>query len=256
MQKTCAPLRKRRNLRCSCSVKQSRRFLFYTMSKFFIHIPALLQAEELQQVDTLLEKAHFADGKLTAGMAAREVKNNQQIDAGDTDTLTAVRGIINHALSTSPLFNAAALPKTVHPFIISKYGSGQYYGWHVDSPIMGDPMIRTDLAMTVFLSDPSTYEGGELILQTASGNMVFKPAKGDAVLYPCQYLHCVNEVKSGERMAAVTWIQSNVPSPEQRQLLFDLNQVHAVLYQKDKHAPETNLLLQTHSNLFRMWADV
>lgn len=227
------------------------------MSKNFIHIPGLLKPEELLIIDTLASKASFADGKLTAGLAAKEVKNNLQLDAGnDSDTLSSIRAVINQAIQSSPLFNVAALPKAVHPFIISKYTAGKYYGWHVDSPVMGEPVIRTDLAMTIFLSDPSSYEGGELILQTASGNIVFKPAKGDAVLYPCQYLHCVNEVKSGERLAAVTWIQSNVSSPEQRQILFDLNQVHAVLYQKDKHAPETNLLLQTHSNLFRMWADV
>jgi PKHD-type hydroxylase len=110
--------------------------------------------------------------------------------------------------------------------------------------------------MTIFLSDPERYEGGELIIQTDAGASAFKPAKGDAVLYPCQYLHCVNEVKSGARLAAVTWIQSNVKSPEQRQILFQLNQIHASLYQQAPNAAETNLLLQTHSNLFRMWAEL
>jgi len=75
-------------------------------------------------------------------------------------------------------------------------------------------------------------------------------------LYPCQFLHCVNEVKSGSRLAAITWIQSNVKNPEQRQILFQLNQVHGSLYSQAPNAPETNLLLQTHSNLFRMWADL
>ena len=110
--------------------------------------------------------------------------------------------------------------------------------------------------MTIFLSDPSTYEGGELMIQTSAGNMAVKPSKGDAILYPCQFVHCVNEIKSGERLAAVTWIQSNIQSPEQRQLLFELNQVHAMLQQKNMHAPETTLMLQAYSNLFRMWADV
>jgi PKHD-type hydroxylase len=121
---------------------------------------------------------------------------------------------------------------------------------------MGEPAIRTDLAMKIFLSDPATYDGGELMIQTAGGAVAVKRAKGDAILYPCQFLHCVNEIKSGERMAAVTSIQSNIQSPEQRQLLFELNQVHALLQQKDKHSPEANQLLQTCSNLFRMWADV
>lgn len=225
------------------------------MSKYFIQIPALLKQEELQQIDELLQKIEFVDGRATASMAAKEVKNNLQA-ADNNSALFRIQEIVEQALATSPLFNVAALPKRIFPPLVGKYTTGNYYGWHVDSPIMGDPPIRTDLAMTIFLSPPETYEGGELILQTASGNVIFKPTRGDAVLYPCQYLHCVNEIRSGERVAVVTWIQSNVSSPEQRQILFDLNQVHALLHQKDMHSPEGNLLLQTHSNLFRMWADV
>lgn len=225
------------------------------MSQQLIHIPGLLTATELIAIDALIEKAGFVDGKLTASMAAKEVKNNLQIEANN-EHLTGIQHIISAALGQSPLFNIAALPKNCQPFLISKYNSGKYYGWHVDSPIMGNPPIRTDLAMTIFLSDPATYEGGELVIQSDTGTVNFKPAKGDAVLYPCQYLHCVNEIKSGERVAAVTWVQSHVKDPAQRQILYQLNQVHSALYQQAPNAPATNLLLQTHSNLFRMWADL
>lgn len=225
------------------------------MSQQFHHIPALLRKEELVMLEQLVQQARFVDGKATASMAAKEVKNNSQVDASDA-ALNAIQDILNKAIQTSPYFNVAAQPRKVYPFIISKYEPGQYYGWHVDSPIMGEPMLRTDIAMTIFLSDPDTYEGGELLIQTSFGPVPLKPAKGDAILYPCQFLHCVNEVKKGERLAAVTWIQSNIQSTEQRQILFELNQVQAVIQQKDKHSPEANQLLQTYSNLFRMWADV
>lgn len=225
------------------------------MSQQLILIPQLLTSTELITIDALIDKANFADGKLTASMAAKEVKNNLQIEANN-ENLAEIQKIISAALAQSPLFNIAALPKTVYPFLVSKYSAGKYYGWHVDSPMMGNPPIRTDLAMTIFLSDPSTYEGGELMIQSDTGTSNFKPAKGDAVLYPCQYLHCVNEIKSGERVAAVTWVQSNVKDPGQRQILFHLNQVHSAMYQQAPNAPATNLLLQTHSNLFRMWADL
>jgi PKHD-type hydroxylase len=225
------------------------------MSQNLVHIQALLTQDELATIDNLIASSTFVDGKLTASMAAKEVKNNLQLDAS-SENLTQIQTIINTALQQSPLFNIAALPKTILPFLVSKYTSGKYYGWHVDSPVMGTPPVRTDLAMTVFLSDPTTYEGGELMIQSEAGNVNFKPAKGDAVLYPCQYLHCVNEIKSGERVAAVTWIQSNVKNTEQRQILYQLNQVHGALYQQAPNAPATNLLLQTHSNLFRMWADL
>ena len=225
------------------------------MSQHLTHIPALLNANQVTEVLQLIQASNFVDGKLTASMAAKTAKNNMQLDTNDTH-IKSIHTIINAAVNANPLFNIAALPKTIYPYIISKYGVGKYYGWHVDSPIMGQPPVRTDVAMTIFLSDPSTYEGGELIIQSGGQTVALKPAQGDAVLYPCQYLHCVNEIKSGERIAAVTWIQSNVKDPGQRQLLFELNQVHGALYQQAPNAAETNLLLQVHSNLFRMWADV
>lgn len=225
------------------------------MSQQFHHIPSLLKTTELTALEQLIPQAEFVDGRATASMAAKEVKNNRQMNAAD-EVIHTVQQILNGALQSSPYFNVAAQPKKVYPFIISKYEPGQYYGWHVDSPIMGEPVIRTDLAMTIFLSDPASYEGGELVIQTSFGPVPLKPAKGDAILYPCQFLHCVNEVKKGERLAAVTWVQSNIQLTEQRQILFELNQVHALLQQRDKHSPEANQLLQTYSNLFRMWADV
>jgi len=225
------------------------------MSQKLFHIPSLLTAEELNEIDKLIAKSEFIDGKLTASLAAKDVKNNLQLSS-ENEHLGSIQFIIKNALQQSPLFNIATLPKEIFPILISKYTSGKYYGWHVDSPIMGNPPIRTDMAMTIFLSNPASYEGGELVIQTDSITVSYKPAKGDAVLYPCQYLHCVNEIKSGERMAAVTWIQSNVKDAEQRQILFQLNQVHSALYQEAPNAPATNLLLQTHSNLFRMWAEI
>jgi len=226
------------------------------MSQQFHHIPSLLKAEEITALEQLINGVEFVDGKATASMAAKEVKNNLQLSNSNPAAKEAIQHLLNNVVHSSPYFQAAAQVKKIHPFIISKYGLRQFYGWHVDSPIMGEPAIRTDLAMTIFLSDPAMYEGGELMIQTSGGAVAVKPAKGDAILYPCQFLHCVNEIKSGERLAAVTWIQSNIQSPEQRQLLFELNQVHALLQQKDKHSPEANQLLQSYSNLFRMWADV
>jgi PKHD-type hydroxylase len=226
------------------------------VSQQFIQIPGLLKAEEITAIETLVSSATFVDGKITATAAARAVKNNLQVDANNKEVLDQIHTILNKALNESPLFHAAAMPHHVYPYIVSKYSTGKYYGWHVDSPIMGDPPMRTDLAMTIFLSDPSTYVGGELILQTTAGPVSLKPPKGDAILYPCQFLHCVSEIKSGERLAAVTWVQSKIKSPEQRQILFHLSQVQAVLNQKDIHAPETNLLMQSYSNLVRMWAEL
>lgn len=225
------------------------------MSVGFIHIQSLLNAEQLKNIDELLPQVEFIDGKSTASMAARSVKNNLQANIND-NKLPQLQQIINDALYNNLLFNAAVFPKDIYPVIFSKYEPGMQYGWHVDSPIMGNPQLRTDLAMTIFLSDPSAYEGGELMIQTPNGNLQLKPEKGDAIVYPCAFLHCVNSISSGIRMAAVTWIQSSVRLAEQRQILLQLNQVHGAIANKDMNAPETNLLLQTYSNLLRMWTEI
>lgn len=216
-------------------------------------IQGLLKQDELVLIDALLSKSKFIDGSSTASLSAKSVKNNFQIETNDTETLPQLQSVLNKALKTSPLFQIFALPKQIYPIVFSKYLVGNTYGWHVDSPIMGENPIRTDLAMTIFLSDPNTYQGGELMIQGSQGITAYKPNKGDAVVYPCNYLHCVSPITNGERLAAVTWIQSQIPSPERRDILFNLNQVHGALYQKDANSPEGNLLLQTHSNLLRMW---
>jgi PKHD-type hydroxylase len=222
----------------------------------FIHIPGLLKKEELEVIDAIFAEAKFVDGRATATDAARQVKNNLQLDKNEGVFGQKLEEIISQALNSSPLFQAVTFPKYIYPPLFSKYGLGMYYGWHVDSPMMGNPPLRTDIAMTIFLSEPDSYTGGELVLQMGGQAVALKPAKGDAVVYPCQFLHCVNEIKSGERRAAVTWIQSVIQNPQQRRILFDLQQTQQLLNQKDPLLPEAQILLQTYSNLMRMWAGI
>jgi PKHD-type hydroxylase len=174
-----------------------------------LHLPQLLKHEELNHIDALLESSQFVDRAKTASLAAQSVKNNLQIDIYDSQTLPQLQSIILRALETSPLFQIANLPKHINPIVFSKYSEGMTYGWHVDSPQMRNlqmcsPSIRTDLAMTIFLSDPNTYQGGKLLIQGSQGVTAFKPNKGDAVVYPCMYLHFVNPITQGERRAAIT----------------------------------------------------
>lgn len=147
------------------------------MSQKLFHIPELLTTDELSKIDALLHNASFTDGKLTASLAAKEVKNNLQVEAG-SEILVQIQTIINGALQQSPLFNIAALPRHIYPFLVSKYTPGKYYGWHVDSPVMGNPVIRTDLAMTIFLSDPATYEGVNLLSSRIWAKFRLNPQRG------------------------------------------------------------------------------
>jgi PKHD-type hydroxylase len=225
-------------------------------SQFIHHIPGLLNAETVHYVHQLLSRIPFVDGKATATNAARDVKRNMQADANNQDIMPQLQQLMGVALMNEPKFQVQLYAARVYPFLFSRYEPGMGYGWHVDSPVMGSPMVRTDLAMTVFLSDPSTYEGGELVIRTDAGEISYKPAMGDAIVYPCQYVHCVNDVRSGVRAAAVSWIQCSVRSAEQRVLLAGLKNAHQILEAKDPQSEETQAILQAWSNLLRMWAEV
>jgi PKHD-type hydroxylase len=219
----------------------------------YLHIPGFLSDSQLSGIELLSAQAVFEDGRKTATQAAREVKHNLQIDANSQQYM-ALQQIMFDAINQGPLLRNVMMPRQVHPFLFSRYEPGMAYGWHVDSPIMGN-MIRTDVAMTVFLSDPDSYEGGELELQTTSGTALYKFAKGDAICYPCTQLHRVREVTKGERKVAITWIQSMIKDAGQRKILFDIQQVIDALRAENMQSEQANLLQQTHSNLLRIWSE-
>lgn len=223
----------------------------------YIHLPGLLNAQQLDDLERQFTIARFTDGTQTASAKAKAVKQNLQVDLHDQGTLAALQQIVGDALMTNPLFQSAVLPKYIYPPVFSKYEVGMTYGWHTDSPIMGNqPPLRTDMGMTIFLSEPTSYEGGELEVQTNSGLKQFKLAKGDAICYPTTQIHRVAPVTSGVRMAAVTWIQCSVRDPQKREILFGLQQAHASLLEKDMDSAEAPVILQSYSNLLRMWAEL
>ncbi|WP_158826614.1 Fe2+-dependent dioxygenase [Mucilaginibacter lacusdianchii] len=222
-----------------------------TLQNTYLHIPHLLDTAQLQQVDSLLANASFVDGGMTATDAAKRVKRNLQMDM-QTQQYAAVHQILLTAINRNLLLRNAVFPKEIYPFLISRYTAGMTYGWHVDSPVMGN-MMRTDIAMTIFLNEKEDYSGGELELQTPVGNQLYKYDAGDAICYPCTQLHRVCEVQAGERRVAVTWMESLIKSQEHRQILFELQQIIDSLFAKDIHDNEARLLQQNHSNLIRMW---
>lgn len=221
-------------------------------------IPQFLSPAALQEIDSLLPQIPFEDGKNTATGAAREVKNNLQASREANPQRTRVQEIVFGTLAQHPLVQMAFMPKAILPPIISKYSNGMTYGLHTDSPIMSKDgqTIRVDLSITVFLSDPSSYQGGELMIHQPTGFIPVKGNKGDAVIYPTTKLHCVNPVTSGERVAAVTWIQSFIKDSEERELIFQLKSVQEAIGSKDPQSTENLLLLQIYSNLVRRWSEV
>jgi PKHD-type hydroxylase len=132
-----------------------------------------------------------------------------------------------------------------------------YYGSHFDNAIMGDESIsRTDVSLTLFLSDPNTYQGGELVIETSLGEQSFKLDAGSAIVYPSSTLHRVETVTEGTRWAAVTWIQSLIRDPSQREILFDLDTARRSIFQQYGKTIEFDLIAKSHANLLRKWADI
>lgn len=224
-----------------------------TNSTLYFQIERLLNEEQLRSIDSILKEAPYEDGRNTATDSAREVKSNLQLNM-QSQHYMAIQQILLQALNGNELFRTSTLPKNIYPFLISKYQKGNAYGWHVDSPLMGN-MMRTDIAMTIFLNDPSEYEGGELELQTSFGNITYKLNKGDAICYPCTQVHRVKELISGERHVAVTWIQSLVKGNDERTILNDLQSIIKNLKRSDTHKSDEHLLQQSYSNLLRKWSE-
>ena len=217
-----------------------------------VTIADVLDLTEIREISRKIEDADFVDGASTAGARARRVKKNEQLATGETD----VRPVVLQALLRHGEFKRAALPKKVRTPLISRYNAGMEYGLHVDNALMGSGQLeRADVSVTVFLTGPDAYEGGELEIQSPFGPQSVKLPAGAAVLYPSSCLHRVCPVLSGERLAAVTWAQSLVRDAAKREILYELDSVRSYLHQHAPDSREANLADKNYSNLLRMWAE-
>jgi len=222
-----------------------------------VKIPGLLNQAQLEKIDELLADAEFVDGKLTAGLAAKRVKNNLELRAEPQRKEILIR-ILMSALSHNETFKSAVWPQRMADPIFARYHPSMTYGDHVDDPIMGGAghAFRSDVSMTIFLRDPASYQGGELVVRTPFGEQKVKLDRGDAVVYPSASLHRVDPVTEGERLVALFWIQSHVRDPAKRELLFELNQARDHLLKSAPEAEHSKLVDKSFANLVRMWADV
>lgn len=220
-------------------------------------IPAVLKADEVALARSWLAGARFIDGRLSAGLAARRVKSNQELDA-DAPDLERLNRLVMENLVRHPVYRAGALPLHVASPLYARYRPGAAYGDHLDDPIMGRDGVtyRSDIAITVFLSAPADYDGGELVIHTPFGDQAVKAPAGDAVLYPAGSIHHVNPVTRGERLVAVTWVQSLVRDAARRELLYGLNAARETLLQRAPDDPETAQVNAAYLNLVRMWSDL
>ncbi|NJM33085.1 MAG: Fe2+-dependent dioxygenase [Limnobacter sp.] len=190
-------------------------------------IKNLLNTEQLAHLHTCLAQAEWADGKATAGSQSAAVKFNEQLPE-QSQTARELGQLVLQQLGQHALFLSAALPHTIYPPLFNRYTGGQHFGMHIDNALRAIPgtrqLLRTDLSATLFLSDPASYTGGELVIHTELGVREIKLPAGDLLLYPASTLHQVKPVTHGTRLASFMWIQSMVQDTRYREVLFNLDQ--------------------------------
>src|SRR6266540_3178376 len=217
-----------------------------------IVIADVLSAEELDTVRAALLRARFVDGRDTAGFAARLVKNNRQAAASDR-SIETVRKLVAERILGNELFRLAVRPKALTPLLFSRYDADMHYGSHVDDALMDG--MRTDVSFTLFLSEPDSYDGGELVIESAAGEDAMKLAAGSLLAYPSTSLHRVAAVTRGARLAAVGWARSFIRDAARRELLFDLDTARRALFAREGKSAEFDLIAKSTANLLRMWAE-
>lgn len=223
-----------------------------------LHVPNVLTAGQVAECRRQLDAADWVDGRVTAGHQSAKSKDNAQL-CEDSPVARQLGQMILAALERNPLFIAGALPLKIFPPLFNRYASGQSFGMHVDNAIRqvrnSPQRVRTDISATLFLAQPSEYDGGELMVEDTYGAHSVKLPAGDLVLYPSTSLHRVQPVTRGARIASFFWIQSMVRDDGERTLLFDLD---LAIQRLGGDAPEHPTVVQLtgiYHNLLRRWAD-
>lgn len=223
-----------------------------------ICVPNVLTAGELGTIHAELQSAPYVDGASTAGWSARGVKKNRQV-APNTNNYARLADIVRDAFMRNGMLQAALLPASATQVMFNRYDIGMEYGPHVDSPVMGGmgSAVRSDIAITLFLSDPQSYAGGELVMCNSGGmEYEFKLEAGAAIAYPANTLHHVKPVTRGARQAAILWVQSMVRDPARRELLWDLENAKRDIFGREGKSAAFDAVSRSHANLLRMWAEV
>ena len=225
-----------------------------------ISIPDILSKSDVAEFRHIMDSQAWEDGRSTAGAQSAEVKKNEQLHP-DSDVARELGRRIIRALAANTQFIAAAVPLHIFPPLFNRYVPGQFFGEHVDNCIRGDQLtglrIRTDLSVTLFLSEPEEYDGGELIVDDYYGKHSVKLPAGHLVLYPSTSLHGVTPVTRGARVSSFFWLQSMIKDAHARRMTFDMdNSISKLVDRLGRNDPEVRQLTNIYHNLIRYWADL
>ncbi|QLC23792.1 Fe2+-dependent dioxygenase [Parasphingopyxis algicola] len=218
----------------------------------FKMIYGLLNGQDIKELREIIETATFVDGKISNPHSL--VKDNLHLN--DEKAYERSSTIMTNALLRNEEFRSFAFPRKIAPPLITRYQKGMRYGLHPDMAFMQsvDGPVRSDISCTIFLQDPSQYEGGALHIKQSDGHMRFKGELGSAIIYPSTTLHEVEEITKGERIVGITFIESQIADPFKRELLYELNDV-AALEGANMSAESFTRIQTVQQNLFRRWGE-
>ena len=227
----------------------------------FLRIEKLLGEEQLATVRASLnsDTAPWVDGRVTAGHQGAPVKHNQQLEEA-SGMARELGNFILAQLERNALFISAVLPNKVYPPSFNRYGEGMYFGTHVDGSVRmipGSPhKLRTDLSATLFLAEPQSYDGGELVIESDFGFQSAKFAAGDVIVYSSTSRHRVNAITRGQRLASVFWIQSLLRDDARRAQLFELDATIQHLTRTGADADSLVRLTAHYHGLLKAWTEI
>ena len=230
--------------------------------EMIIQLPQIVPRETVASIRSALAGETFVDGRETAENEAALVKNNLQLP-NQSPLRRQLSEQITEIVMGDQIFTNAVMPKRLSGFHFSRYEPGMAYGEHMDNVFMSlgtQQPLRADVSMTLFLDDPTTYDGGELIITSNTTPQPVKMLPGDAVVYPTTDFHRVAPVTRGARRAAVCWIQSMVRSAARREIITEMWMALDYMYklqppdQLDKNEA-FRTLAKARFNLIRMWAE-
>jgi PKHD-type hydroxylase len=221
-------------------------------------VPDVLSKTDVADFRRIMDAEEWEDGRSTAGAQSAEVKQNEQLPP-DGATARRLGERVIRALTGNPVFIAAAVPLHIFPPLFNRYGPGKFFGEHVDNCIRGDHLtglrIRTDLSITLFLSEPEEYDGGELVIDGSEQGI--KLPAGHLALYPSTSLHMVTPVTRGVRTCSFFWVQSMIKDPLARRYTFDMdNALQTLVDRLGRNDPEVRKLTNIYHNLIRYWAEL
>jgi PKHD-type hydroxylase len=218
----------------------------------FKQIDDVLSPQALAELNRIADRAPFVDGRVSNPHST--VKRNVQVS--DPEAHNAASQIMANALMQNEEFRTFAFPKMIAPPLLTGYRQEMHYGPHTDTAFMqiGQRPMRADLSCTLFLSDPETYEGGHLRVQLGDFGLSIRCPAGSIIVYPSTTLHEVTPVTRGERRVGLTFIESRIPDPARRDLLYELNEI-AALEGLSMNPDNFTRLQRVQMNLLRAWGE-